>query len=277
MNPKPIDSKRRLLDGVEQLINNTLPVPEGPTGYKSKTTAKLLSSQSHPSVNLQKLVEDIWKQMVVNWVEGGCKCRGRSNWRWMLRENIDPNSTSPEIRLQRKFAKCVGKDEQAKERWSNETPTASGFSEGKGGEPGHLDLAYSLSGSHVTLIELKVDANTPVAAAIQLVIYALMLVLAQTVNGQVQIIADKKWLDFRHANLRVVAPKKYYQNYLGLEWFEDDVNKAVQAFGKGHKLQMNFEFRCLEDANTPTEEMFVERLGEAGKIKWLDTSGHPSP
>lgn len=265
---KPIDSKRRLLDGVEQFINAALPVPTGPTGYKAKTTADRLNMQPPPSVNLSKLIDDLWRQLVVNWVEGGCKSGGEVNWRWELRDNLSHDNKSPEVVLQRNLMKLARTDPRAKERWSNETPTASGLSEDSGGEPGHLDLAYQSSVDHVTLIELKVGSNTPVSAAIQLVIYALMLVLARTVNRQIKV-TDARWLTFKRADLRVLAPTRFYDAFLGLGWYERDLNEAVRQFGNGHRLEMSFLFRCFENDAELTEDVVLQRLGNAGQIDWL--------
>lgn len=249
----------QLLDGVEQLINSALPVPPGPTGYKAKTTADNLSAQPPPSVNLPKLVRDLWNQIVVNWVEGGCQSRGEFNWRWKRNLTCHSANSAPEVTLQREIANFVG------ERWSNETPTGSGLSEGEGGEPGGLDLAYAGDDEKVVMIELKYGSNTPVSAAIQLVIYGLTLVLARTVHAQVPIATDKRWLHFKRADLRVLAPNAFYERYDGLAWFEHALDAAVRDFGAEHKLDMTFAFRCFGDRSDLKDEAAVlNQLGDAG-------------
>ena len=49
-----------------------------------------------PRVDLRKLVRDLWKLIIVNWVEGGCQSRGEFNWRWQLNRHHDPENTSRE-------------------------------------------------------------------------------------------------------------------------------------------------------------------------------------
>ena len=274
MNTPPTPPKRGLLDGVGALINTTVNAPAGPTGYHSVTTAKHLSGGGSPNLDLKRLVNDLWRQIVVNWVEDGCQSRGKNNWRWELRPEGGKGENQPEVALQRKIA-CFIKEEGQEKHWSNETPTGSGLSKSKRGNPGALDLARKHGDKCVDIIELKFKdnekpkdkSNTPISAAFQIVQYGLMLTLARLVNDKVRIIVDDAWRDAKSAQLLVLAPHSFYLDYLGLGWFEKRLDEAVSEFGSAHGLHMRFAFREFT-AKPTTESELIERLGEKGKIPW---------
>ncbi len=264
--------KRGLLDGLDTLINNALPAPKG---YASKTTALELNRREQPFPDLTTLVESLWRQIVVNWVEGGCQSRGESNWRWKLLTEKGESEGQAEVGLQRRIARFIESEGQGK-HWSNETPTGSGLSEGASGDPGGLDFAHSDGDGGVVLIELKVGSNTPISAAFQIVQYGLMLTMARLVDKQNRIISEDienngdVWRNAKHAHLRVLAPASFYSRFLGLQWFEERLDAAVGDFGDVHALPMTFGFREFDPANLePTKvSELVERLGEKGKIPW---------
>jgi len=268
MNINPVAPKRGLCEGIDTLINAALKPPDGPTGYRSGTTATQMNRGEPPNLDLRQLVDDMWKRIAVNWVEGGCQSRGKANWRWELRPHGGESDGQPEVGLQRRIARFIEAEQKARndKRWSNETPTGSGLSRGGKGDPGGIDLAFK-DGRSVTLIELKVASNTPVSAAFQIVQYGLMLTLARLVHDQVRIITDERWKnDVCLANLRVLAPETFYNDYLGLGWFEKRLNAAVIAFGDTHDLPMTFEFRQFD--SEPTTEQSLRDYLDCGRVGW---------
>ena len=266
MNTPPTPPKRGLPDNIDALINTAVNAPTGPAGYRSITTAKHLNGGEPPDLNLKRLVNELWKQIAVNWVEGRCQARGKFNWRLELRPTGGESDGQPEVALQRRIARFIENEGRA-ECWSNETPTGSGLSEGASGDPGGLDFAYQDDAGDITLIELKVGSYTPVSAAFQVVIYGLLLTLARLVDKQIKIITNDVWRDTKHAHLRVLAPTSFYSDYLGLGWFEKRLDEAVSEFGSAHDLPMRFAFREFT-AEPTTESELIERLGEKGKIPW---------
>ena len=256
--------KRGLLDGLEDLIDNALPAPKG---YTSRTTAIELNRREQPFPDLTTLVEELWRQIVVNWVEGGCQSRGESNWRWELLTTGGESKGQAEVALQRTIARFIESEGQ-RERWSNETPTGSGLSEGAGGDPGGLDLAHKDDDGGVVLIELKIASNTPISAAFQVVQYGLLLTLARLVSKQeqIKIVTDEVWLNAKHAHLRVLAPASFYSRFLGLQWFEERLDAAVGDFGDAHGLPMSFGFREFDKLEPQNVSELIERLGDKGKI-----------
>lgn len=258
-----------LCAGIKELLDKALRA-EPSKELCSKTTALALGGKEpkdRPNVDFFPIVEAMWRLIATNWVEGQCQWRGSKNWRWKLCENlsVERQNTSEEVLLNRTLANTL-----SEERWTNETPTASGLAEKGGKEPGGLDLAYQDTPDRVCLIELKIGSNNPVSAAFQIVTYGLVLNLARLVHARLlhkegPIEIAKQWRDAHHADLRVLARTGYYSKYPNLAWFEDQLNAGVVAFGGTQKLGMSFGFRRF-DENPSDEPQLLTALEQ--KVEW---------
>ncbi len=265
--PKP----KALCEGIKDLLDKGLQA--GPSKELcAKRTALALGGiglKEIPKIDLLPLIEGMWRLIATNWVEAQCQWRGNENWRWTLRQNlnVERQNTSEEVRLNRTLASNL-----APERWANEIPTASGLAEKGGKEPGGLDLAC-LSDAlpcRVCLIELKIGSNNPVSAAFQIVTYGLVLNLARLVHARLlhtkgAITIAKEWSSPDDADLRVLAPTRYYSEYPKLDWFEAQLNEAVEAFGKTQRLGMTFGFRHFGKEPT-NESQMIEALDR--RVDW---------
>lgn len=245
---------RGLLEGIKELLDESLGSKRSTAKLCTDTTALTLGKQDRPTLDLERVVEAMWKQIATNWVEGGCQWRGKENWGWRLCENLDDKKEQKEVRLNRTLAKFLNRIPN-KDFWANEIPTSSGLAEIGGTETGGLDFAYHRSPDRVFLIELKIDAENPVSAAFQVVIYALFLTLARLIHARLRnpITISDKWRLAKHADLRVIAPTSYYTRYPKLGWFEDRLNTGVAAFGARQDIAMTFAF-CRFDEE-PTDEL----------------------
>lgn len=272
MNETEAELEKSLTEGIKKLLDKELNA--GPSEYErcSIGTAKSLGKGDRPLLNLEELVEAMWKQIVTNWVERGCQWRGEENWNWVLHTDLDElNNKSNEVVLNRKLAKALNLSLN-KHLWANEVATGSGLMSQGDSETGGLDFAYQRQHDSVVLIELKNNKRTdnPVSAAFQIVIYALVFNLARLVylrliplKGQIKISGE--WKAAKVLSLQVVAPASYYKNYGDLEWFEKRLNAGVAAYGRRQGLTMSFGFRCFEDE--PTDEpSFLEAL--ESKVVW---------
>ena len=250
-----------LCAGIKELLDKALKA-EPSNEICSKGTALALGGKEpkdRPNVDFFPIVEAMWRLIATNWVEGQCQWRGSENWRWEPCENLSverPNR-SEEVLLNRTLAQKLNK-----ERWTNETPTASGLAEKGGREPGGLDLAYHCPPDRVRLIELKIRSNNPVYAAFQIVTYGLVLNLARLVherllhkNGPITI--SEQWRSANQADLLVLAPTSYYSEYPNLGWFEDQLKAGVVTFGKTQKLGMDFGFRRFDEKPTDEPQMLL--------------------
>lgn len=211
--------------------------------------------------------------MASNWIEAKCNMRSSDkNWRWD--QHRLTQRTKGEVWLERKLVSLCSQS------WANQIPTSSGLnakeenieddrkpgtpdgdsSGNSEGQAGNIDLAhFDETAKTLMLVELKVTADNPVAAAFQITRYALALVLARHVHAKCPIITDRKWIDANRADLRVFGANAFYDRVKGgcyeLDWFERKLNDAVVEFGSTHELEMSFAFRRYDLNALPNNEV----------------------
>jgi hypothetical protein len=262
MHTKSPTTERGLFLGVKQSLDRAFFAKPSSYNLCSTETAKKLAEGERSDIDFVILVEDIWKQIVTNWVEGECQWRGEHNWRWSLCKDVPGETTCAEATLNRTLAKTL---HAAHDHlfWANEIPTGSGLAV-EGREPGILDFAHFAAPDRVAMIELKIGTDNPVAAAFQLLIYGLFLQLARLAHRRLIHKATtnpvaEPWLQAKHIDLRIVAPTVFYAEYRSLRWFEDRLNAGIAAFGARQRLEMNFAFRRFDNPPQNGAE-FIEAL-----------------
>ena len=270
-----------LLSGTAEIINAGLTEILGQTArFDTISTALKLKP---PGGDLRDIVKALWRQMASNWVEAKCHTRGKENWRW--NQHRETQRIEGEVWLERTFIRLCS------DSWANQIPTSSGLNakdenvdeDRKPGEPdedssgggegqaGNMDLAhFDESAKTMTLVELKVTADNPVAAAFQITRYALALVLARHVHEKCPIITDSKWIYAECADLRVFAANAFYDREKGgsydLDWFEGKLNDAVAEFGSRHSLKMSFAFRRYDLRALPGDEAALSNQLRTGRV-----------
>lgn len=223
-----------------------------------------------PQAELKTLLVHLFKIIHDNLITGGKNDRSKMNWRW------EPSS--------KKLGRCETKWERnlmlaangspPNARWVNQIPTGSGLSpkppkqsddtsvwkgRKRAGNTGHIDLAYCEDTGRLIVIEFKLNADNPVSAAFQLVLYTLVLILAREEGLKIE---DSRWRDAKRIDLRVLAPtnfdcawhKQFYDRRYKLRWFEDCLNDAVASFGEMHGVELSFGFRTFDWASPPQSE-----------------------
>lgn len=251
MNTKRIPQGPALCAGVSELIEPTL---------RAATTAE--AAWTNPP-NLVATVETIWRMITANWVDGRCQWRGKSNWRWELCPNLADQNTSEEVMLNRKLARKL--KETGSDKWANEIPTASGMAAKYAQETGGLDFAHFPKKGHVVLIELKIASNDPPSAAFQVLVYGLMLLLAQRTHDRLlpgKRGISEKWSEAAIVDLRVLARSDFYSNGANLPELESALDHAVATFGAQRGLTMSFRFRAFDESfqANPTEDALIKVL-----------------
>jgi hypothetical protein len=231
-----------------------------------------------PDADLSGLVAELFEKIRDNWARSGKNERGASNWRWEPRsKKLGRRETMWERKLRR-----AGNGKPSKGRWGNQIPTGSGLSpvgerttdntdldetKKRPRNTGHIDLAYCDGAGRLLLIEFKLNADNPVFAALQLVRYALMLILARENELKMK---DSRWRDAKKIDLRVLAPsnfdcpshKQFYDQRYQIQWFEKCLNGAVQQFGAKHHLELSFGFRTFDWTSKPKSERALLRCLE---------------
>ncbi|WP_153559423.1 hypothetical protein [Roseimaritima sediminicola] len=164
-----------------------------------------------------QLVSDLFGQMMRNWGAAGCpSTNSPENWRFKQHLKFDDDNRSAEVLLERTIAWMAG-DELA-----NQIPVDSGL---LGRSSRTLDLATQ-KGEAFELIELKVDkvnSDTPLSAAIQVLNYGLANLFFQLNQHRVLPSgSDNLLLSAKLLRLRVLALVEYYEREPEtIDWLSD--------------------------------------------------------
>ena len=241
-----------ILDGTDEIITKHLN-QFTPRGEKKKFTTKttlIEVCRVRGELDLLNLLIDIWNQIESNWIDGGRLPGGCDNWRWEPKLYIHAENRSAETRLEKGLATAL-----PRENWANQVPTSSGLVSSDADHKRNIDLVRWDGIDTVTLIELKAPTaaattkQTPLLAAFEIVQNALLLCFArahQESNPPIRIARREIWLHAKRANLRVVAPERFYDPLHSLNWFEQELNRAVSAFRKPNSPEMSFSFNVFD-------------------------------
>lgn len=224
----------------KEVINNVGKTPH----YKHKKSCQLLHKQPshfdayHLIANMLLCVERNWKVSQ--------RRPSKENWRFKKVEYINQEKNkSPEKLLEKKIA-CITSEE-----WANQVPTASGLINENYDKLRNVDLVYKLHEHEYELIELKVGSDSPLAAAMEVLQYAVLYIFSRLhYNKEEQ--SSKKLLQAETIHLIVLAPHSYY-NKCNLEWLEEALNKGLRAFTETQpfKLVMDFQFKAFPQDFNP--------------------------
>ena len=239
-----------ILTGVGRLVDDWLEIkPKGkPPCYRHRSAALDLSHRKTPITGTRDFLEASYSQIHDNWlaaIEAGYSNPSKENWRWKRHLELSPANTSAELKLERSIVNTCGDD------WSNQMPTASGLVGHAADKRAAVDLVHRENPTTYSLVELKVDSDNPLFAAIEILMYGLLFVWSR--NNQ-----DRLGYDVRHQpvlaaedlTLVVLAPNDYYRN-LNLTNLVLALDNGLAAFGKRNGLNMSFRFRDLGNDFTP--------------------------
>ena len=121
-------------------------------------------------------------------------------------------------------------------------PTASGLTGPAADRRAAVDLVLRDDSTAYSLIELKVESDTPLFAAIEIVKSGLLLVWSK--NNQEALGYDMEVQPILAANtvtLSTLAPADYYINF-DLTNLASALNDGLAEFGKQYDLNLSFEF-----------------------------------
>lgn len=203
-----------------------------------------------------------------HWDTHGVQPAGQSNWTLRRVEGISEDNTSPEVILERRVVRILGKD------WSNMIPVASGTYLRKGLGRASIDLA-KINGDAVEFIELKIGSDNPFHAAMELAAYALMWIQARADADGPNHFAYK-WdgkcrpaLAYDRVCWTVLAPQAsddfqgFYRGYR-LSPFEAALEAGLNAVAQrrlGTGIKMAFAFQQFDyERWLPSDQMLQEVL-----------------
>jgi hypothetical protein len=92
------------------------------------------------------------------------------------------------------------------------------------------------------LIELKIARDTPLYAAVEIIGYGCLWLLARAYPPSLK----SAILEADHVDLRVLAPMAYYSRY-DLTGLEAALDRGCRALGQAHGVTMTFAFYALDE------------------------------
>lgn len=248
---------RSLLDGVEPALVELLNI----TRLRHRSAL-----QSLPSVDGTLLVETIYRAIADNYRRGDAaanKDRSLENWRWQcLQTKISPANRSPEVVVERAIAKACA--ELKRTDWANQVPVASGLIVGTRDGRRAIDLVRMRGKRHFEFIELKIASDTPLYAAVEIITYGCLWLIAREDRPARECVL----LDANRLDLRVLAPPGYYARYT-LTQLEAALDKGVRTLADRHNVYVSFAFDILDERIRPNAIPDDQSL--------LDLLEHPIP
>ena len=244
-----------LLDGVEASVSIALSI----TSLRHRSAVlKLLPFDG------RLLVAGIFETIRQNYLVSNAtanKDRSKQNWRWhSLQPQIALNNRSPEVVIERAIAAaCAALD---RTDWANQIPVASGLVEGAGDGRRAIDLVRRHGENHFELIELKIASDNPLYAAVEIVGYACLWLLAKSDRpGRSSALLDAERID-----LTVLAPEAYYGRF-PVAKIESSFDEGVRALGSEMGVAMSFGFRTLDGSinadNLPAPQELLDLLEDS--------------
>ena len=150
--------------------------------------------------------------------------------------DLAPENASPELRLERAIVATCG------ESWSNQMPVASGLVGPATDKRAAVDLVYRKEPTTHSLIELKVDSNNPLFAAIEILSYGMLFVWSRANQDSLGYdLENQPVLGASDITLSVLAPERYFDG-MDLSAFDTVLNRGIAQFGELHGLVLAFEF-----------------------------------
>jgi len=230
-----------ILAGIGNLVDKWLVIaPKGqPPYYRHKTAANEISCRKVPITETREFLQASYSKINRNWLiarDNGYFNPSKENWRWKRHLELSNANQSPELRLERAIVAACG------ESWSNQMPTASGLVGPAVDKRAAVDLVCRESSSRYSLVELKVGSDNPLFAAIEILMYGLLLVWSKEHVEELRYDIQKQpVLGATTITLSTLAPARYYSNY-NLRELGNSITNGLVEFGENFGLELNFEF-----------------------------------
>ena len=189
------------------------------------------------------LVNLIFQTVADNYKRGDAAAnrdKSRENWRWRLQPQIAAHNASREVVLERAIAAACGRI--GRTDWANQIPVASGLIAGAGDRRRAIDLAHKRGDRHFELIELKIASDTPLYAAVEIIGYGCMWLLARANQPSLK----PAILGADRVDLSVLAPVDYYTRY-DIAELEAALDRGCGALGQAEDVTMKFAFCALDE------------------------------
>jgi hypothetical protein len=253
--------------GVTEIIDEQLGVVGiGQAPHHKRMTAMLqLGSQGRPGFDGRLLFEDILARLEDNLeIAPRFATKGPSpqNWRFAKQPKISANNRSPEKNLEKAAARLLGPS------WVNQVPSSSGLWDANADRARNVDLVEQMGDQAYRFIELKIESDNALYAAMEILGYGALYVLSRRRYPQAAI-ASKRLLQAKRVELCVLAPPSYYQR-VNLSWLERALCHGLREYSQRHPtlgLDLDFRYQAFPKeirwplADREVVDLFERRTG----------------
>ena len=238
-----------ILDGVYLVIDRWLNIDDigQAPHHRHRSAWQRVNGRPMGSMDGYQLITELLEVIERNWRDARMdygKMPSTENWRLVPLSRISNKNTSPEVTLERAMVAL------SPEVWANQIPTSSGLCGGSQDKRRAIDLVYKNGINEYTFFELKIDSDTPLFAAMEILIYGILYIFTrQHIEALGYDNGEKKLLQAQTIHLRTLAPKTFYGD-VDLTWLDKAINAGLAKYLREQiaiPLQMDFGFITITD------------------------------
>lgn len=245
---------KSITDGFNEIKDAHLKLTGKSPRFKTITSLEKLCGNP-PATDGAALADALLARIEQNWRTGRDEYEtapSRENWRFRKAGNMASYNTSREMTFERDFTELGGDD------WANQVPTSSGLLGPWADKRRAIDLVERKGEGVFEFIELKIESDTPLRAAFEVLDYAALYAFSR-LNADALGYGPgfSELLEAQHIKLRVLAPQPFYgfktsgggRLLYQLEWLEQTLQTATNRLSTriGRTLQMGFRFEVFPD------------------------------
>jgi hypothetical protein len=260
---------KSILTGVDGLIDVALGFGGNglPPRYRRRYSCRDLRALTLPQ--MLAMLENILAEIGANWDIAKKIPSSRQNWRFEKRDDPpSPRNKSREVLCERRIVSLQLDEWADAEKWVNQVPVASGLTGSNRDKRRCIDLVRRVKDGEYDFVELKIDSDTPLYAAMEVLVYGLLYIFwrydARLSEFRVRP-NGPEMLKASSIHLIVAAPANYYEKHLaGTKGAQCDLASLAQRINAAlfallekmqPSLEMDFAFKNLWDLPFPGESL----------------------
>lgn len=248
---------RGIFEGVDELIDVALRVKDfgKPPHHKHETSCKHAQSKI-ADFGATALIADIYDQIGTNWEASKYNKASKENWRFEQQRAIVKTNESKEVILERAIVNVSAEVWPDVKDWVNQVPVASGLVSASADRRRAIDLVHKCGPAAYEFVELKIDSDTPLYAAMEILKYGVLYIFCRQDEREGKRVSDyidrtKQLLRAQNIHLQVLAPAKYYEKY-DLSRLERSLAEGLANFLKHRKFEFEMDFKFMSIPQVPT-------------------------
>jgi hypothetical protein len=227
-----------LFAGFPEAVDHVL----GISRFASKSASAKLT-QTGLSTSASMLVPAMIEAIEHNWASAlQSRSHSDKNFRWHSPQlELAEHNCSREVSFERTLVRALAV--RNRKDWSNQIPLVSGIGGPHAFKRRAVDLARDWGDGCFEFVELKIDSDTPLFAAIEILVYGLLWLLCRRDRVRLGYSSANPILDAQRLRLSVLAPYIYYANCpRGLAIV---INDGLRTVASRHGVAMDFRFTAF--------------------------------